>query len=787
MSINFYSSKFLNCFLWVLFSSSLAGQSYNSVLLKKMAGISADTFSIRKVRALEMAKRMNLQSLITDKEETTFELISFQKFRPTYLVTHNAGGASLIKTSEVYSGGGAGYHLSGTGSILGIWDAGRVRQEHQEFGSRITQVDNASTNHNHATHVAGTMIAEGESTLAKGMSYNATLWAHDWNNDTGEMANAAVNGLEVSQHSYGYLTGWHYGSWSGTAAWHWFGDANVAVSEDYAFGHYGETAREWDILAYNAPDYLISASAGNDRGQGPDPGASHYFWDGSNWTQSSQTRIRDGGSNGFDCISHRALGKNVMTIGAVDGVGNMTGFSSWGPTDDGRVKPDVVAKGLNVTSTGANSNTHYFASGGTSMSGPMVSGSLGIVMEHQENLHAGQKLTSAMKKALIIHTANDEIDGVPGPDYRFGWGLMNTRKAVEFMTRNANLGQGVIMMESSLFPNDTINLVVQSTGAEPLRASLVWTDLPGDAQAPALNSTVSSLVNDLDMRLIGPANSVFFPYVLNPVLPLSLPTTGDNMSDNVEMIHLASTNANDTYTIKIHHKSMMANHQKFAVIISGANVNDCPILAIAPGKAIINNSYFDLACNLDNGHFLPPTGSACPVGSTIQYRVDNGSWSSTLPAYNQTGPIQSIFTRCVCNTSPDYTSPESRAHMTKPNSVNSSSNSGIGSLSLAIQCAIEFDTIYFDHFAVDSVMITSFLNVNKCLTIQGNSSLDKSKILFDYNAIGTNAGLQLSGTSKELILSNLVLEAINNTAQTPLINIQTGNQLILLDEVKLND
>lgn len=125
--------------------------------------------------------------------------------------------------------------------------------------------------------------------------------------------------------------------------------------------------------------------------------------------------------------------------------------------------------------------------------------------------------------------------------------------------------------------------------------------------------------------------------------------------------------------------------------------------------------------------------------------------------------------------------------MTKPNSVNSSSNSGIGSLSLAIQCAIEFDTIYFDHFAVDSVMITSFLNVNKCLTIQGNSSLDKSKILFDYNAIGTNAGLQLSGTSKELILSNLVLEAINNTAQTPLINIQTGNQLILLDEVKLND
>ncbi len=74
-----------------------------------------------------------------------------------------------------------------------------------------------------------------------------------------------------------------------------------------------------------------------------------------------------------------------MTVGAVDNTTAMSSFSGWGPTDDGRIKPDIVAKGVSVYSSLGNANNNSYASWqGTSMSGPMVSGSIGLLLEHQE-------------------------------------------------------------------------------------------------------------------------------------------------------------------------------------------------------------------------------------------------------------------------------------------------------------------------------------------------------------------------------------------------------------------
>lgn len=786
--ICFHSTlKWKICAFFIIWCFSLLGQKFNPDFLRNMRDIAAVSFNNKKNSAIKRAEIQGFEKNFTDSGEITYELIELGESIPKYFFTHNAGGAALIKTSDLYLGGSAGYNLSGIGNILGIWDAGRVRREHQEFGSRVTQIDNAPNNHNHATHVAGTMLASGINSLAKGMSYDAELWAYDWNNDTGEMANAALNGLEISQHSYGYVTGWHHGSWSGQSGWHWFGDALISANEDYYFGYYGETAQEWDILAYNAPDYLISTSAGNDRGQGPSVGTLHYYWDGNDWISSTISREKDGGSDGYDCISHRALGKNVITIGAVDGAGAMTSFSSWGPTDDGRIKPDVVAKGAAVTSTGANNDTHYYASGGTSMSGPMVSGSVGIIMEHQQNLHPGQKLTSAMKKGLIIHTANDMIDGNAGPDYRYGWGLMDTKRVIETMTKNAISSQGVVMLEGSLFSNDTINLILQATGNEPIRATLSWTDIPGDVQPSLLNAGTIALVNDLDMRLINTDNVVSFPYVLNPLSPASPPISGDNFRDNVELINIGSPISESFYTLRIHHKNSLTNDQKFALIVTGANLNDCPVLAKAPGTINIQNSHFDGSCILGSGQFLAPTITPCPAGSTIQYRVDGGNWSSNLPVYNQSGPVQTVLTRCSCNSSPDYTSPESKPISTKPNIINSAADSGIGSLRHAINCSNELDTIYYDHNVVDSVMITSTLDVSKSLTILGHSPTDKSKITFDFSAMGNAVGLQLSGINKDLLLSNLILEGQNNVSQFPILNITSSNRIVVKNDIQFED
>jgi hypothetical protein len=85
------------------------------------------------------------------------------------------------------------------------------------------------------------------------------------------------------------------------------------------------------------------------------------------------------------------------------------------------------------------------------------------------------------------------------------------------------------------------------------------------------------------------------------------------------------------------------------------------------------------------------------------------------------------------------------------------------------------------------VMITNTLEVDKCLTLEGDSIDGKSKIVFDFNIIGSGAGLHLSNVGKELILSNLILEGINNLALNPLVNIQTGNNLIIDEEVIIED
>lgn len=782
--------KFYLGVIFICCVSILSAQNFNPTVLKSYAEIHFKNFQAKKIRAHLFAKKMEYKSAFTNEANESFELISIDDGTLRYFVTNNATGATLIKTSDLYSGGVAGFALSGDGTILGIWDAGRVRLEHQEFGTRITQRDNAPTSHNHATHVAGTMVASGVNNAAKGMSHQASLWASDWNNDSAEMANAAIDGLEVSQHSYGYVTGWHFGNWSGQSAWHWFGDPYIADNEDYNFGFYGESAQEWDILAYNAPDYLISSSAGNDRGNGPSPGTSHYYWDGNEWVLSTIVRENDGGADGYDCISHRSLGKNIITIGAVNSNSTMTSFSSWGPTDDGRVKPDVVALGTNVLSSGANNNSHYFSTSGTSMSGPMVAGSVGLLMEHQEDLHPGQKLSSAMKKALIIHSADDMISGAAGPDYRFGWGLMNTRKAAEIMSMNNTLGQGVRMTESSLFPNDTIVLDLIATDEGIIRATLVWTDVPGEIQSPTLNPSNLSLVNDLDMILTDVVNTTYLPYILNPSSPASPATTGDNFRDNVEMIHVENVPSGEAYTLKIHHKGSLLTDQKIALIISGANIDNCPILAKAPNNVTLTNSYCDLSCNMVGGLIIAPSGTPCPLGSTLQYRVNTDNWSTIIPIYSQSGPEQTISTRCACNDQSDYTSPSSKPVITKPNYcniVNTVADNVVGSLRNAILCTPENGTIIYDQMVTDSSYINTQLIIDKSLIIMGQSSQSDVNISFDFNNIGNIPGLEISGSNKTVVFKNVNLKGMFNTLDIPIIDIKPTNVLIISDKVQIDD
>ena len=546
--------------------------------LMRIAALSEYQFEAEKLLALEKARQLAIPSFRLLADGRAMELMRFQDGIPVYYITHNAGGASLIRADKLYPGGDSGLNLTGADVLLGMWDSGKVRDTHQEFGGRVIQVDGASSLSNHASHVAGTLIAGGAVAQARGMAYEASLHAYDWNNDDAEMAAAAADGLRVSQHSYGFITGWHFDD----GDWYWYGNINISETEDYFFGFYDSSAEAWDEIAYNAPYYLIVKSAGNHRGGGPSAGTLHYYWDGVGWATSTATRDLNGGPDGYDSMSRTATGKNLLTVGAVNASGNMTSFSSWGPTDDGRIKPDIVAKGVSVYSSMATGDDQYGYSSGTSMSGPMISGASALLLEHQQNLHPDTVLLASTLKALIIHTANDELGGAPGPDYRFGWGLMDTEKVAGVMRLN-KLADGLHIIEGNLQDATQNTIELTARGGEPLRATLVWTDPPGNPPVASLNPPDLMLVNDLDMRINHSGGATWYPYVLDPANPSLAASSGDNFRDNVEVIHIEEPLAGEIYELIISHKaSLEGGSQSYSLVVTGNMAEDEGPVATIP-------------------------------------------------------------------------------------------------------------------------------------------------------------------------------------------------------------
>ncbi|RPJ46618.1 MAG: hypothetical protein EHM19_03985, partial [Candidatus Latescibacterota bacterium] len=490
---------------------------------------------------------------------------------PMFTELHNINAARTLSVDDVWPGGSAGFALGGAGTALGrlgIWDGGAVRVTHQEFGGRATQMDGATTTHYHATHVAGTMIAAGGDGNAKGMSFQGTLACYDWSDDDPEMATAAAGGMNASNHSYGYITGWY----NSGGTWYWYGDVEVSETEDYGFGFYDEMAESWDQIAYNAPFYTIVKSAGNERDDaGPGPGGGHYYWDpGTNdWEWSTATRDPDGGTTGYDCMTWNANAKNILAIGAVEDIpggysapGDVVSayFSSWGPADDGRIKPDFVANGVSLYSTHNSSNSAYATYSGTSMSSPNTSGTLNLLIRYYESSH-GSTPRSATMKSILMQTA-DEAGPVAGPDYSFGWGLINARKAVELIQADSSATGRV--REETLANGETDEFTFTLAAAAPVRLSIAWTDPPGTPAAPAVDPSDPMLVNDLDLRLERVGGSTDLPYVLNPANPSSGASTGDNFRDNAEQIYAAGAPAG-TYIVRVTHKGTLASPQAYSI------------------------------------------------------------------------------------------------------------------------------------------------------------------------------------------------------------------------------
>ena len=491
---------------------------------------------------------------------TVLELYDVQDGVPVYRATYNQNSAETMGTDLVRSGGGLGFDLDGTNApTIGIWDGGAVRTSHVELSGRVTQKDNARSNSNHATHVAGTMVASGFDQPSMGMAPNGTVDAYDWYSDETEMLNANVM---LSNHSYGYIRGWYWGGWRG--------DASVSQVEDYQFGRYNEYSRSWDQIANVNYRHLIVKAAGNDRSdKGP----------------SNSIHQPDGD---WDCIADQGMSKNILTVGAVhDIVGGYKGpssvssawFSSWGPADDGRVKPDIVANGVTLKSSTASSDNSYGSYSGTSMAAPSVTGSLALLHELESEMPANIDSWSSTYKGLIIHSA-DEAGNFDGPDYSFGWGLMNTARAAEIIRFNysgcqysapmsTELGLLKNIYELSINRGQVKEFEVYKVDGEPLKVTVSWNDPAGDVGPRALDDPTPALINDIDLRVISADGQIFFPWKLNPNNPSSAATTGDNNVDNTEQV-VVNNLAEGRYTVKLNMESTSrSSKQNISLIITG--------------------------------------------------------------------------------------------------------------------------------------------------------------------------------------------------------------------------
>ena len=533
-------------------------------------------------RALRLATEKGWKVRETNSTGAVMLLVGVdENDHPLYNTTYtNRAAAFTTRTLALQSGGSLGLNLTGGSEFmknrLGIWDGGRVLNTHNELTGRVVQQDNATTTDNHATHVAGTMIAAGLNPQARGMASGAFMQAFDFGNDTPEMSTASSD-LLISNHSYGTVSGWRFNDarpgTNNNLKWEWYGDSTVNEMNDFKFGIYNSQAREYDRIAYAAPSYLIVKSAGNDRGSNGPPAGTAYFI-GSSARTSTKARAPQ---NDYDLISTYGTAKNILTVGAISPLTveynkpsdpQLSSFSSWGPTDDGRIKPDLVADGVNVLSTSSSNANAYATLSGTSMSSPNVSGTLFLLQELYAQRNGQRFARASTIKGLVLHTA-DEAGTSAGPDYRFGWGLLNAERAARAIV---NADQSFLIAERTLLPNETQTVQVVASGRGGLAATICWNDPESPATAATaanFNDRTPKLINDLDVRISDGTNESL-PWVLNPEQPATAATRADNIRDNVEQVVIADAVPGRSYTITIRHKGTLTNNsQAYALIVSG--------------------------------------------------------------------------------------------------------------------------------------------------------------------------------------------------------------------------
>jgi hypothetical protein len=498
----------------------------------------------------------------------------------------NADNRIRVQANEAQA---APYNLDGSGVTVFVYDGGAVRTTHNDFQGRATVIDGDATNY-HSTHVAGTIggagianathkgMAPGVGILSAGFEYDGSgtfLYTNPGDLEF-DYTNAINQGADMSNNSIG---------------------SNVAPNGfpcSYE-GDYGLTAATIDAVVRGSlgEPIVIFWAAGNERGSG-----------------SCGTT--------YNTTPPPSNNKNSITVGALNSNNDtVTSFTSWGPSDDGRIRPVISAPGCQsnadggVTSTDSASNTAYTTLCGTSMASPTACGVGALIYDDFRATFPGQPDPSnQLMKVWLAHNAVDL--GNPGPDNQTGYGSIRAIPTIDFV-RTGQWDEGSV--DNGGIQTFTVDV---APGTPELKLTMAWDDVPGTPNvSPAL-------VNDLDLVVVDPNGARHYPWTINPASPGSpaVKTQEDHLN-NIEQVQVSNP-ASGRWMIQVVGHSVPQGPQGFA--IAGTP-------ALGPGllAASLESGVPDLlapATPLEVRVGVEPGVDALVPGSVaLHYRLNGGAYT----------------------------------------------------------------------------------------------------------------------------------------------------------------
>lgn len=435
-------------------------------------------------------------------------------------------------------------NVSGNGVKVVAREIGRM-DPHQDFAARLTYVENDGDSSadavNHATAVTGQIGSDGHTQpAAKGVAPGVSILAYSLTNDTfnsTDIVDAAARGARVSNHSYG-------------------------PAQLQTWGDYDSISADWDG-ASNSNDLLV-VTAGNEETGGLSKHIDSFVGAKNTICVIASSQLARAGDPSANPPSAPA-----------DGIAF---FSEFGPMNDGRIKPDLAAfggasrSGDNVAVTLDQGLSATQTNEGTSFSTPVVTGTAALVFQHYKD-KVGREPSAALAKALLCNSATDL--GQSGPDATYGFGILNAKAAITTIDLYQS-GSLTPFVEGVTSNGNANSFSVNLQAVPQLRVTLCWLDVAGNPSA------AKALVDDLDLQVVAPDGTIYYPYSLDPNNPSAAATnTGPNTVDPIEQ-SVVNSPMDGTWTINVVGTNIPQGHQAFAVCLNRA--------AVAPHTAVITAS-----------------------------------------------------------------------------------------------------------------------------------------------------------------------------------------------------